>query len=289
MPNASYVIADVFTDQAFGGNPLAVFPDAQGMTTEQMMTLTRELNLSECTFVTPGSAPGRFAVRIFTPGHEMPFAGHPIVGTAVVLAGLGRTEAASEIVFELKVGPVRVALRGGGATFFRDGAPEMPALDVSDAEIAELVGVPALAGRPWQAGYGAAFLLVPLADRAAVAASALRLDLWRKLESRIWGRGIYVHAVISDDGTEAAIHSRMFAPSLGVGEDPATGSAAAALVGSFPGPADGTRRLAITQGVEMGRPSLITATATRAGGHVTGISIGGGAVVVGEGRFTRLA
>jgi trans-2,3-dihydro-3-hydroxyanthranilate isomerase len=288
MPSASYVTVDVFTDQAFGGNPLAVFPDAAGLTTAQMMALTQELNLSESTFVTPGSAPGRFAVRIFTPGREMPFAGHPIVGTAVALAGLGRTVGAAEIVFELGVGPVRVALRDGGATFFRDGEAETVPLDVPDAEIAALIGVDALAGRPWQAGYGASYILVPRADRAAVAASALRLDLWRQIEPRVWGHALYVHAVTQDDGSHAAIHARMFAPALGVGEDPATGSAAAALVGSSPGPADAVRHLAITQGVEMGRPSRITATAARSAGRVTGISIGGGAVVVGEGRFTRL-
>jgi trans-2,3-dihydro-3-hydroxyanthranilate isomerase len=289
MPNASYVIVDVFTGQAFGGNPLAVFPDADGLTTDQMMMLTRELNLSECTFVTPGTVPGRFAVRIFTPGWELPFAGHPIVGTAVVLAGLGRTAGAAQVVFELGVGPVRVALRDGGATFFREGAAETIPLDVPDAEIAAVIGAPALAGPPWQASYGVPFVLVPLIDRAAVAASALRLDLWRRLEPRVQGHALYVHAVTADDGIRAAVHARMFAPSLGLGEDPATGSAAAALAGSFPGPADGVRHLAITQGVEMGRPSLITATAARIAGRVTAISIGGGAVVVGEGRFTRLA
>lgn len=286
MPDAGYVIVDVFTDRAFGGNPLAVFPDAAGLTGEQMMALTRELNLSESTFVTPGDAPGRFRVRIFTPGMEMAFAGHPIVGTAMALAHLGR--AAGEIVFELGVGPVRVVLAEGGATFHRDGEPEIRPLDVADADMAALLGVDALAGRPWQAGYGAAFILVPLPDRQAVARAALRLDLWRRVEPSVWGHGIYLHAVTQDDGSHAAIHARMFAPGLGLGEDAATGSAAAALVGSFPGPADGTRRLAITQGVEMGRPSLITATATRRAGRVAAITIGGGAVVVGQGRFTVL-
>ena len=84
-----YILADVFTDRAFGGNPLAVFPDAGGLTGAQMQVLTKELNLSEATFVTPGSAPGHFAVRIFTPGNEMAFAGHPTIGTALVLASLG--------------------------------------------------------------------------------------------------------------------------------------------------------------------------------------------------------
>ena len=284
MTDYRYILADVFTDRAFGGNPLAVFPDAGGLTGAQMAVLTKELNLSESTFVTPGSAPGHFAVRIFTPGGELSFAGHPTVGTAVVLAELGRTDGAAEIVLELGVGPVRVRLQGAGATFFRDGEPERRPLDVPDADIAALIGVDALAGAPWQAGYGTSYILVPLADRDAVARAETRLDLWRQLAPRVWGHAIYVFARTGPD----TVHARMFAPSLGVAEDPATGSAAAALIGSLPGPADGSWQLTITQGVEMGRPSTIQCSATRAGGVVRQISIGGGAVVVGEGRFTRL-
>ena len=284
MTDYRYILADVFTDRAFGGNPLAVFPDAGGLTGAQMAVLTKELNLSESTFVTPGSAPGRFAVRIFTPGGELSFAGHPIVGTAVVLAELGRTGGATEIVLEVGVGPVRVVLQGAGATFFRAGEPERRPLDVADADIAALVGVDALAGAPWQAGYGTSYVLVPLADRDAVARAETRLDHWRKLAPRLWGHALYVFAV-TGPGT---VHARMFAPSLGVAEDPATGSAAAALIGSLPGPADGTAHLAITQGVEMGRPSTILCSATRQAGVVQQISIGGGAIVVGEGRFSRL-
>src|SRR5580693_651023 len=143
MPEARYLITDVFTDAPFGGNQLAVFPDAAGLEGKQMQVLARELNLAESTFVTPGSAPGKFRVRIFTPGAELPFAGHPTVGTAVALAHLGRTEGRDEIVLEEGVGPVRVALRPGGATFFMDGAPERRAHDVAAAEIAAMVGAEA--------------------------------------------------------------------------------------------------------------------------------------------------
>ena len=284
MTDYRYILADVFTDRAFGGNPLAVFPDAGGLTGAQMAVLTRELNLSESTFVTPGSAPGHFAVRIFTPGGELPVAGPPTVGTAVVLAGLGRADGAAEIVLELGVGPVRVRLEGAGATFFRDGEPERRPLEVPDAEIAALVGAQALAGKPWQAGYGTSYIIVPLADREAVARAEARLDLWRQIAPRVWGHGIFVFASTGPD----TVHARMFAPAMGVAEDPATGSAAAALIGSLPGPADGVWHLTITQGVEMGRPSTIRCSATREAGVVRQISIGGGAVVVGEGRFTRL-
>jgi trans-2,3-dihydro-3-hydroxyanthranilate isomerase len=281
-----YLIADVFTDRAYGGNQLAVVPEAEGLDAAQMQAIAREFNLSETAFVTPGHAPGRFRVRIFTPGAELPFAGHPIVGTAVVLRHLGLS--ARECVFELKVGPVRVELGEGTATFHRDGAPEVrrPALD--DAEVAAMLGVEALAAPAFEAGYGTAFLFAQLADRAAVARARLRREAWQAAEARLWGHGAYVFAVTGAQDGATQVHARLFAPDLGIGEDPATGSAAAALVGSLAGPDDAVHRVAVTQGVEMGRPSLIHATATRVGGHVHAITIGGGAVVVGEGRLLRL-
>lgn len=279
----SYHVTDVFTDRAFGGNPLAIFPDAQGLTDGQMQAIAKELNLSETTFVTP-AAPGHFAVRIFTPGAELPFAGHPIIGTAIVLASLGRTQGAAEIFLDLKVGPVRVVLNGPNAVFFRDGPPEFRPLSVSDADIAAIIGADALAEPAFQCGYGSAFIFAPLPSRAAVARAQLRLDLWRTIEDEVWGHGIYLYARTAPD----AVHARLFAPALGVGEDPATGSAAAGLIGALPGAADATQHITITQGVEMGRPSSILATATRAAGLVQQISIGGSAVLVAEGRFTRL-
>ncbi len=284
MTPYSYILADVFTSRAYGGNQLAVLPDAAGLDEAQMQAIAREFNLSETTFVTQGSGPGRWRVRIFTPGGELPFAGHPIVGTAVALRSLGR--AAGEVVLELKVGPVRVVLGDNQATFFREGAPEIRKPRMADADIAALVGAASCAAAPFEAGYGTAFLYIPLANRAAVAHARLRPELWR--EDLLWGHGAYVYAVAGDHEGATQVHARMFAPGMGISEDPATGSAAAGLVGSLTGPADGVHRVAITQGVEMGRPSLILGTATRAGGAVQGISIGGGAVIVGDGRLTRL-
>ena len=282
----SYVVADVFTDAAYGGNPLAVLPDDGGLSDAQMQAIAKEFNLSETTFVTPGSAPGRFRVRIFTPGTELPFAGHPIVGTAIVLQSLGRT-APAETVFELNVGPVRVELAPGRATFFRDGPPDLAPPPLPDAQLAALVGAGRLAGPAMQAGYGTNFLMLPLPDLAALAAARLRLDLWQEAAPSLVARGVYAHVVLGAEAGTTRVRARMFGPSLGVGEDPATGSAAAGLAGWLPGP-DGTHRIAIEQGVEMGRPSLIRATATRAAGAVAGISIGGGAVVVAEGRLLHL-
>jgi trans-2,3-dihydro-3-hydroxyanthranilate isomerase len=195
MADAHYVVVDVFTDTAFGGNPLAVFLDPPEVTTAQMQTIAREMNLSETTFVTPGSEEGRFAVRIFTPGVELPFAGHPTVGTAIVLAARGRTGGRTEIVLEEGVGPVRVVLADGHAVFFREGAAEERLCGPSPATIAEALGVPAeaIVGTPWQASYGTGVLLVQLADRAAVAASALRREQFEALG--LWSRGVYVFAV----------------------------------------------------------------------------------------------
>ncbi len=283
-----YVLADVFTDVAFGGNQLAVFPDAAGLDGRQMQAIARELNLAETTFVTPGSAQGHFNTRIFTPFAELPFAGHPTVGTAVVLAYLGRTAEAPEIVLEEGVGPVRVVLRDGGATFFLEGAAETQPHSITPGLFADALGLKRsqLAGTPWQAGYGVPYTLIGVVDREAVAEAQLLADRWEALAHALWGaRAVYVHAVTGQEGDTLHIHARMFAPKLGIVEDPATGSAAAALAGSIGTEA---RRITIAQGVEMGRPSRIEAEILREDGEVTGISIGGGAVVVGEGRFTRL-
>ncbi len=283
-----YVLTDVFTETAYGGNQLAVFPDAAGLDTRQMQAIAREMNLSETSFVTPGTAPGRFAVRIFTPLAELPFAGHPTVGTAVVLAHLGRTGDAGEIVLEEGVGPVRVVLGEGRATFFMPGAAETRPHTVIPAMFSDALGLKRtqLAGTPWQAGYGVPYTLIPLATRADVAQAALIGERWEAMGQALWaGRAVYVHAVTGQDGDTMHIHARMFAPKLGVQEDSATGSAAAALAGSI---ATTATKILITQGVEMGRPSLIEAEICRADGAVTGVSIGGAAVVVAEARLLRL-
>ena len=283
MTDARYLLVDVFTPVPFGGNQLAVFPDAAGLEGAQMQAIARELNLAESTFVTPGSAPGRFRVRIFTPAAELPFAGHPTVGTAVVLAHLGRAAEQDAIVLEEGVGPVRVALRPGGATFFMDGAPERRALDVPAADMPRW-----WARRRWTVHRGRparlAFLFIPVPDIGAVAAAALRLDRWNALAPRLWGRGVHVHAITGHAGATTSIHARMFAPGLGVAEDPATGSAAAALarqpdragIRQGPGAEPGVR--AVDDGPTRASPSA----SDRA------VAIGGGAVVVGEGRFDRL-
>lgn len=283
-----YVIVDVFTEVAFGGNQLAVFPDAGELDGRQMQALAREMNFAESTFVTPGTAPGCFRVRIFTPMAELPFAGHPTIGTAVVLAHLGRTGGLTEITLEESIGPVRVALRDGGATLFMQGPAETRPHNVAPVALADALGLKRtqLAGDPWQAGYGFPFVFVPLKDREAVAASVLHADRWSAVTQDMWGgRAAYVYAATRHDGDTTYIHARMYAPTFGVSEDPATGSAACALAGSLD--TDATH-LVIDQGVELGRPSRLVAHITRKDGMVTEVSVGGGAIVVAEGAFVRL-
>lgn len=283
-----YILTDVFTETAFGGNQLAVFPEADGLDTQQMQSLAREMNLAESTFVTPGSAPNHFRVRIFTPLAELPFAGHPTVGTAVVLAAIGRTGDATDIVLEEGVGPVRVTLRPNGAVFAMDGAAETRPHSIVPVALADALGLKRtqLAGDPWQAGYGVPYMLVPVTDKAAVATASLQAERWHALTQDIWAsRAVYIYAVTAKSDEIWHIHARMFAPKLGVTEDSATGSAAAALAGSI---ATTATKLSIDQGVEMGRPSRIEASISRKDGVVAGITIGGGAVVVAEGRFSRL-
>lgn len=294
-----YIITDVFTDRAYGGNPLAVFLDGSALATSQMQTIAREMNLSETTFVTPLDDTGaHWRVRIFTPTSELPFAGHPTIGTAVVLAERGLTQANTEIVFEELIGPVRVALAPGAATLFVTGAPEIRSVSLTAASVAELVGLDTsfLAGTAWEAGYGNGMMFVPVIDVEAVAQAVLRGDRWHHHEPALWSRAVFCFAVTDTAPGHAALHARMFAPALGVPEDPATGSAAAAIAGSIKGLApslSGTLRLAITQGVEMGRPSYLNTETTYADmgvtfGPVTGVSVGGHAVIVAEGRLLRL-
>ncbi|MEM9971907.1 MAG: PhzF family phenazine biosynthesis protein [Pseudomonadota bacterium] len=278
-----FVVYDVFTDAPFGGNPLAVIPDARRLAEGDLMRITREFNFSETTFVYPSeSCDAR--VRIFTPGSELAFAGHPTVGTAVALAALGR--APSEMVLELGVGPIPVTVNGTHARF----ETRVP-LEVGEApgvaEVAACLGLPEDAIKtanhaPVSAGLGTDFVLVEIADRAALLAAAPSLDDFRRVEDRGAMRlGIFLYVRAGD-----AIDARMFAPLGGIMEDPATGSASAALA-AYLGRLDGTSQtFSIRQGVDMGRPSAITAEVVVAGGTPEMVAISGNAVRVMEGRLT---
>jgi trans-2,3-dihydro-3-hydroxyanthranilate isomerase len=297
-----YLTADVFTDQPFGGNPLAVFPDAQGIPEARMQLVARELNLSETVFVfPPAEAQHTRKVRIFTPTAELPFAGHPTVGTAFVLAAIGAVPLAGDethVVLEEGVGPVPVRIRSAAgrpvfceltAAKLPEVGPPVPSIAelaaVISLEPADLLGPPASADAPEAVSCGLPFLCIPLRDRDAVRRARVRLDRWEALLAGAWASELYVFAR-DPELPGSQIRSRMFAPGLGIGEDPATGSATAAFGGylaSRDPRREGTLRWVIEQGFEMGRPSLLHLEVDKRDGEVTAVRVGGGSVLMSDG------
>jgi trans-2,3-dihydro-3-hydroxyanthranilate isomerase len=283
MPSYAFQTVDVFTDRRFGGNPLAVFTDARGLSDADMQALAREFNLSETTFVLPPEDPANTArVRIFTPASELPFAGHPNVGTGYVLAQMGRARDGL-LRFEEPAGLVEVRVDGAGASV---AAPQTLSvgLELPEEMIAECVGLKpediVLDDHPPQlASVGNPFVLAEVRPEALarakphIAAFDQGVKDWPTLNGRL---AIYLYAPGRD-----AIRTRMFAPHFGVVEDPATGSAAVALAAYLLSLDDDAEDDAfdLIQGVEMGRPSRLSTTARRA---VDGIraTVGGGCVPV---------
>ena len=295
-----YYTADVFTDRRFGGNPLAVLPDARGLSTEQMLAVTREFNYSESTFVLPPEREGDTCrVRIFTPGGEVPFAGHPTVGTAHVLTAIGQvplTGPETRLVLGENVGPVPVLVRAvdGVPTFAQLSVAQLPTEEAPAADAAAIASVLSLEPgdllggdyTPRVASCGLPFLLVPVRDRDAVRRARVRMDAWDAALRGSTGSEIMVFA-LDAAGPGADVHARVFVPGLSVPEDPATGSACAALGGYLAArtPRDGTVRWIVEQGVEMGRPSRLDVEADKAGGAITAVRVGGQSVLVCEGMI----
>jgi trans-2,3-dihydro-3-hydroxyanthranilate isomerase len=292
-----FVTLDVFTTRRFAGNPLAVVLEPEGLDTAAMQTIAREFNLSETVFVfPPAEKQHRARLRIFTPGRELPFAGHPTVGTAVLLGRLDGGTDARAFVLEEKVGPVACRVEpsadGGRATF---DLPRLPAQDGEVADAATLAKALSLApgdlgfadytASRWSAGNP--FTVVPVRGLDAIA--RCRPDL-AHFDAAFGGGDFCAPFVVCGETAEAGntFHARMFAPGVGVAEDPATGSAAAAFAGylaAHGGYRDGEHMVRIEQGYEMGRPSLMELTLKIAGAKLTGASIGGGAIVVAEGTI----
>ena len=294
MNRYRYFTCDVFTDRAFCGNPLAVLPDARGLTDAQMQSIAREFNYSETTFVLPPDDPRHAArVRIFTPGGELPFAGHPTIGTAFVLACTGALpREAAEIVFEEGVGPVPVAIfrDGDRVTHCRLTAAQLPEQGPPAPSAAALAGMLSLADGEVLAGAacwscGVPFLVVPVASLGALSRCALDLPRWRELLAGYPTQKVYPVARIDP----LRWRVRMFAPGLGVAEDPATGSAAASFAGwlaqQLPQQRDGTLAVRLEQGIEMGRPSELHVEFDRREGSITAVRVGGSAVLFGEGTL----
>jgi len=284
-----FVLVDVFSDRPFGGNQLAVIPRAEGLSDELMQQLAREFNFSETTFVLPPDDPAHTCrVRIFTPGGELPFAGHPTVGTGAVLAGLEPDGGAAfgRFVFEEGIGSVtvdidaeRIHLRLSQPRYEVTAEPPpvgavAAALSLTQAEVAEC----------WYGGIGPRFCFVRVGDAATVDRALLDRTAWTSGVAKGWAANIYLFA--GEPGVGAHLHARGFAPSVGVEEDAATGSACAGLVAGFAqrsAAQDGEWDLHIDQGVSMGRPSLLHATARKEGGQLMEVSVGGRAIIVGTG------
>jgi trans-2,3-dihydro-3-hydroxyanthranilate isomerase len=301
MMHYRFYTADVFTDTLFGGNQLAVFPDAQGIDPALMQQVAREFNLSETVFVLPPADPRHTRrLRIFTPATEMPFAGHPTVGAAYVLASIGAVDTPAErnpIVFEEGVGPVPVTI------FATDGKPVMAQLTAAQppdfgpppptsAVLAAMLGLDEHdllreGYEPQAVSCGVPFLIVPLRNRSALARARLRRDHWEQALADYWAPSLYLIS-FDPELPDSHIRARMFAPGLGVDEDPATGAAATTL-GGYLGQRevadDGTMHWRVEQGFEMGRPSLIEVEIDKTGGQIDAIRIGGKAVLVSEGQM----
>jgi trans-2,3-dihydro-3-hydroxyanthranilate isomerase len=296
-----YLHLDVFTDEKFGGNQLAVFPDAQGLATATMQAIAREMNFSETTFILPAERPDTdIRMRIFTPGREMPMAGHPTVGSTFALALDGVIPAGRRRwVFGLNIGPTPVDIDWvDDRPTFVWMTQQQPAFGPVVADVgaaATAVGADPAAirdtGLPVQeVSCGVPFVFVPLKTRAAVDAASPNLAAFNAMCA---AAGVDDHAMFvfsREPGRDGAtVYSRMFAPGLGVFEDPATGAASGPLGcylvkhGVVP-PAEAGAIISL-QGVKMGRPSVIHVAIGMDDGEVSKVQVGGEAVLMGEGEL----
>jgi trans-2,3-dihydro-3-hydroxyanthranilate isomerase len=295
-----YAILDVFTDRPLAGNPLAVVLDGDGLDEARMQAIAAEFNLSETVFVrTPERPVHSAALRIFTPARELPFAGHPTVGTAVLLgleraaSGLGNGEMV--LMLEEVVGPVRcgVSLRSdrlGHAIF------DLPKLPVEggtapgrEALAAALDLIPSEIGfenhQPTVFDAGVPFFFVPVRDLGAIGKAKVNVSAWQSAFGKDGAAYLYCRET-AESGRH--FHARMFGAGLGIAEDPATGSAVAGLAGAiakFDQPPGGTHRYTIEQGFEMGRASLIGLEIDMDGGAAAEGRIEGEAVVIARGTL----
>src|SRR6266480_563814 len=290
-----YYTCDVFTETRFGGNPLAVLPKAEGLSDRQMQQITREFKFSESTFVFPARTGHTRHVRIFTPAAEIPFAGHPNVGTAFVLAAtgeFGEINSSLTVTFEEDAGLVSVAIRAEQEKIVSCELAAPQSLYLGKTVSAELVAAAVSLNRedivtdthdPQICSVGLPFVFTELRDRAALERARINMSGFDTL--RDLGVNPQLHLYTrARDGFD--IRARMFAPLSGVAEDPATGSASCALVGllaHYKEERDGSFSWRIAQGVEMGRPSTLVARAEKKDGVVKATWVGGSCVMVSEG------
>jgi trans-2,3-dihydro-3-hydroxyanthranilate isomerase len=295
-----FVTVDVFTATQFAGNPLGVVLNAEGLSGGQMQAIAAEFNLAETTFVLPPKDPAHTAeVRIFTPRYEMPFAGHPNVGTAFALACAGKTYGRTIdgdcVVFEEKAGlvPITLLKEGAAVTGARFASPQrlsvgsdIPPELIASACSLSVDDIETKNHRPCIASCGAPFILAELKGRSKLAAATARSDVFMRDVSRQPVTSILIYTQVSEDGLD--IRARMFAPHHGIPEDPATGSANVSLIGLLAHlrpERDLHLSKSIAQGVEIGRPSLLQAEAEKKDGVVTATYIGGRCVPVMSGTI----
>ncbi|WP_415716012.1 PhzF family phenazine biosynthesis protein [Roseibium sp.] len=297
-----YAILDVFTNKSLAGNPLAVVLDSEGLSDEQMQKIAGEFNLSETVFVFPPENPGQSAsMRIFTPKVELPFAGHPTVGTAILTAmerfGDVSGEQDSVVVLKQKIGAVRCAviLRENAAAFAEFDVPKLPG-SAGPTHNVELIAA-ALDLEPSDIGFenhapsrfqvGPPFNFVPVRDLDALARAKPVPAMWKAGFGKDDHNDAYVYCR-ETRSHDSAFHARLFAPEMGIPEDPATGSAAAAFAGVvhfYDGLTEGTHHIRIEQGFEMGRPSLIDLEIDILHNSMHAVRIGGQATLVARGEL----
>ena len=290
-----YFTCDVFTDTRFCGNQLAVLPHAGGLSDSEMQTIAREFNFSDTAFVFPPEEGYTRKVRIFTPTTEVPFAGHPNIGTAFVLAEtgeLGGKEVLESICFEEKAGlvPIKILQHPNSPRQFELKAPETltarpfeAVSTITDALSLNLDQIIEKHHPPSSASVGLPFLIVEVRDTSALADIRVNLESFSSLLEQ--GSPPYIF-VYTQNTSQADIQARMFAPLDGITEDPATGSAncaLAALLAQHSGLPSGDFSWEVLQGLEMGRPSQLRVRAKKANGSVTGSWVAGNCVMVAEG------
>jgi trans-2,3-dihydro-3-hydroxyanthranilate isomerase len=295
----TYFTCDVFTNQRFGGNQLAVFPDARNIPEHLFQTIAREFNFSETTFVYPAAnAKNTKRVRIFTPGGELPFAGHPTLGTAFVLASIGEVKVtgdATDIIFEEGVGdvPVKILSKNGAPNFMQLTAAKLPEfLQAPDGkEIAEFLSlaVSDLDNKfPVQAvSCGVPFLFVAVKTREVLRRIRINIEKMETALIDCKAKDVFVFTADAEQN-DSQFRARMFAPLLGITEDPATGSAAVSFAGYLAAKnplLNGMLKWKVEQGFEMGRPSLLYIEAEKKDGTVVATRAGGSAVMVCKGEM----
>lgn len=300
MRKLRYHLVDVFTNRPFGGNQLAVFTNGRGLPAELMQNIARELNLSETTFVLPPKdASNDFWVRIFTPATELPIAGHPTVGTAFVLAHeqlIAVADNEQRLLFEEGVGviPVTVSFKNDRPALITMTQPH-PEFGSEFEDIAVMAQMLAIDSAGIDSRYplqvvscGAPFLFVPIKDLETIRQIKLRLDLWEKHLKTFEAPQVFVFTPETET-KEATVHARMFAPALGIAEDPATGAASGPLGcylvkhGLVP-TINGQATILSEQGFEIKRPSFIhIEIQQQEDGQITGVNIKGECVHIGEG------